>query len=203
MNIVQDEFDKILSLYTSDEFYEELKAAKETFVNRTGKIDEESDEYESRMNSFNHWYIFDYEREDSTRFIEKYLEQNNNEVAKSLAEINYSLFHFKKINFRKQIIINDVLHSEKFSLAKENGQLPLVEDDLFLGRAVKHNEEWYLLNGIVTLPREVLSILKKESKKVRKLNNNSEELGFLLNLERLKNRSIQYGHVDSNKIFNF
>ncbi|MAZ49947.1 MAG: hypothetical protein CME65_15400 [Halobacteriovoraceae bacterium] len=203
MNIVQDEFDKILDFYTSEKYYEELKAAKEAFVNRTGKIDEESDEYESRMNSFNHWYIFDYERKDGSRFIDKYLSSKPSEIAQSLSEINYSLFHFKKINFRKQIIINDVLHSERFSLAKENGHLPLVEDDLFLGRAVKFNEEWYLLNGIVTLPREVFSILKKESKKVRKLNNSSEELGFLLNLERLKNRSIQYGHVDSSKIFNF
>ena len=203
MNIIQDEFDKILTLYTSDKYYEELKAAKEAFINKTGKIDEESDEYESRMNSFNHWYIFDYERSDGSRFIDKYLKSVDNEVAASLSEINYSLFHFKKINFRKQIIISDVLHSEKFILAKENGHLPLVEDDLFLGRAVKYGDEWYLLNGVVTLPREVFSVLKKESKKVRKLNNSSEELGFLLNLERLKNRSLLYGHVDSSKIFNF
>ena len=113
------------------------------------------------------------------------------------------MFLFKKINFRKQIIINDILHSDKFVLSKENGTLPLVEDDLFLGRAVNYNDQWFLLNGIVTLPREVFSVLKKESKKVRKLNNSVEELGFLLNLERLKNRSIQYGHVDSSKIFNF
>lgn len=203
MNIVQDEFDKILSVYTSDQYYDELKAAKDSFITRTGKIDEESEEYESRMNSFNHWYIFDYEREDGSHFIDKYLEKNSNDLALSLKNINYSLFLFKKINFRKQIIINDILHSEKFILAKDNGTLPLVEDDLFLGRAVNYNEQWYLLNGIVTLPREVYSVLKKESKKVRKLNNSVEELGFLLNLERLKNRSLQYGHVDSSKIFNF
>ena len=155
------------------------------------------------MNSFNHWYIFDYEREDGSHFIDKYLENNSNDLALSLKNINYSLFLFKKINFRKQIIINDILHSDKFVLSKENGTLPLVEDDLFLGRAVNYNDQWFLLNGIVTLPREVFSVLKKESKKVRKLNNSVEELGFLLNLERLKNRSIQYGHVDSSKIFNF
>ncbi|MEE2671264.1 MAG: hypothetical protein VYA54_06120 [Bdellovibrionota bacterium] len=203
MNIVQDEFDKILSVYTSDQYYDELKAAKDSFITRTGKIDEESEEYESRMNSFNHWYIFDYEREDGSHFIDKYLENNSNDLALSLKNINYSLFLFKKINFRKQIIINDILHSDKFVLSKENGTLPLVEDDLFLGRAVNYNDQWFLLNGIVTLPREVFSVLKKESKKVRKLNNSVEELGFLLNLERLKNRSIQYGHVDSSKIFNF
>ena len=99
MNIVQDEFDKILSVYTSDQYYDELKAAKDSFITRTGKIDEESEEYESRMNSFNHWYIFDYEREDGSHFIDKYLENNSNDLALSLKNINYSLFLFKKINY--------------------------------------------------------------------------------------------------------
>jgi hypothetical protein len=64
-------------------------------------------------------------------------------------------------------------------------------------------EDHYLLNGLCTLPREVLSSLKKESKKIRKLNNVEEEEVFLLNLERLKTRSIQYGHIESSKIFTF
>lgn len=203
MNLIQEEFDKILATYTSDSFYEELKEAKEQFINKTGRIDEESEEYESRMNSFNHWYIFDYVRADGKTLIQNYQEKHPSGLIESMQTVNYSLFLFQKINFRRQIVIKDILHSNKFILSKENGTLPLVEDDLFLGRTVKHEEENYLLNGIVTLPREVYSALKKESKKIRKLNNSSEELGFLMNLERLKNRSIQYGHIDSNKIFNF
>jgi hypothetical protein len=203
MNIIQAELDKILTHFTTDEYYEELKHAKEQFTTKTGRIDEEAEEFESRMNSFNHWYIFDYQREDGSTFLQRYRELFPSDIVDCLLSVNYSLFLFQKINFRKQIVIKDVLHSEKFVLAKENGTLPLVEDDLFLGRSVKYQDEWYLLNGIVTMPREVYSVLKKESRKIRKLNNSMEELGFLLNLERLKNKSIQYGHIESSKIFNF
>lgn len=205
MNPVQNEFDHILQSFTQEKFYEELKLAKEQFISKTGRIDEESEEYESRMNSFNHWYVFDYVREGGGTFIEKYLKENKeeSEIKNSIANVKYSLYLFSKINFRKQIIIKDVLHSEKHILAKEHGPLPLVEDDLFLARSAEYQGEFYLLNGVVLLPREVYSVLKKESRKVRKLNNSTEELGFLLNLERLKNRSIQYGHIDSSKIFSF
>ena len=124
-------------------------------------------------------------------------------MATALLEASYSIFLFHKINFRKQVVIKDVLHSEKFSLAKDNGILALVENDLFLGRVVKYQESHYLFNGLCTLPREVYSTLKKESKKIRKLNDLHEEESFLLNLERLKARSVQYGHIESHKIFSF
>ena len=205
MKQVQEHIDLILQVYTKDKHYEDLKNAKEAYIKKTGKIDEETDEYESRMNSFNDWYIFNYKRENGTTIIEDYIK--NHDVAEDLGQAflntNYSLYHFSKINFRKQVVIKDILHSEKFVLGKDNDHLALVEDDLFVGRSVCLNEEHYLLNGLCTLPREVLSSLKKESKKIRKLNNPEEEEVFLLNLERLKTRSIQYGHIESSKIFSF
>ena len=157
------------------------------------------------MNSFNDWFVFNHRLDNGQRIIENYLEKNklDDDLKSSLLNTNYSLFLFSKINFRKQVIIEDVLHSNKFSLAKDNGILALVESDVFVGRVVTYKEENYLLNGLCTIPREVYSVLKKESKKIRKLNDSNEEEAFLLNLERLKSRSIQYGHIESNKIFSF
>ena len=53
----------ILQIYTKNAFYEDLKKARDLYITKTGKIDEETDEYESRMNSFNDWYLFNYQRE--------------------------------------------------------------------------------------------------------------------------------------------
>lgn len=205
MNIIQAEVDKILETYSEGFRYEEIKKAMDIFIIKTGKMDEESEEYEARMNSFNDWFVFNYRKEDGSRIIENHFKKNNDneEMKAALLSTKYSLFLFHKINFRKQVIIKDVLHSEKFTLATDNGILALVENDLFLGRFVTYKEKNYLLNGICTLPREVLSPLKKESKKIRKLNNQFEEESFLLNLERLKAKSIQYGHIESHKIFTF
>lgn len=205
MKLIQDHIDLILQVYTKDKHYEDLKNAKEAYIKRTGKIDEETDEYESRMNSFNDWYIFNYKREDGSTIIGDYVQNHevNDELGQALLNTKYSLYHFSKINFRKQVVIKDVLYSVKFVLSKDNDHLALVEDDLFVGRSVSIGEDHYLLNGLCTLPREVLSSLKKESKKIKKLNNVEEEEVFLLNLERLKTRSIQYGHIESSKIFTF
>ncbi len=205
MNVLQKEFENILNTYVSGKHYDELKLAKADFITRTGQIDEETDEYESRMNSFNDWYLFNYRKDDGSRIIDHYLKGKDAEddFIKAINSVTYSLFLFNKINFRKQVVIKDVLHDNKFVLSKENGELALVEDDLFVGRSIDYKGEKYLLNGLCTLPIEILSTLKKESKKIRKLNNSDEEEQFLLNLERLKTKSVQYGHIDSSKIFVF
>ncbi len=205
MNLVQECAEKLLQKFTENTYYENLKNAKDAYITKTGRIDEEAEEYESRMNCFNDWYLFNYKNDDGSKIIDG-IDQDNSfapEFKESLGHVNYSLFLFHKINFRKQIIIKDILHNSKLVISEKNGMLPLVEDDLFVGRSVNHEDENYLLNGICLLPREVLSVLKKETKKIRKLNNSDEEEAFLLNLERLKTRSIQYGHIESSRIFSF
>ena len=205
MSEVHLKIEKVLQNYTQDEFYDDLKAAKESFIKKTGRIDEEAEEYEGRMNSFNDWYLFNYRRENGEKIIDHFLEtqQLEDNFKAALDTVKYSLFHFAKINFRKQVVIKDVLHGDKFTNKREENNLGLVEDDLFVGRTIEYNGEIYILDGLCTIPREVLSILKKESKKIRKLNNVEEEEVFLLNLERLKTKSLQYGHIDSSKIFTF
>jgi len=205
MNIISTHIEKIIETYTQDTYYEDMKKAIDFYVEKTGKMNEESEEYESRMNSFNDWFIFNYRLGDGSRIIDQYmLDQTlEDEISKSLHNVNYSLFLFQKINYRKQIVINDILHGKKFSLAKDNETIALVEDDLFIGRVVELNGQSYLLSGICLLPRNVFSILKKQSKKIRKLNNQQEEENFLLQLEHLKTKSLQYGHVEADKIFTF
>lgn len=205
MNFIDEHIEKVLNVYTEGEYYDLLKEAKDLYVKLTGKMDEDTSEYESRMNTFNDWFIFNFRREDTRRVIDDYIQDHNidPELAKSFHNTNYSLFHFVKINFRKQIVLKDVLHNEKFVLNKEDCSLALLEDDIFVGRLVSHADKNYLLKGVCTLPRETFSILKKQSKKVRKLNSIEEEEKYLLILEKLKIKSLHYGHLNSEKIFIF
>jgi len=205
MNIITDHLQKIQGFYTQDSYFDLMKAAKAVFIEKTGKMDEDAQEYEARMNSFNDWFAFNYLPEASEKLIEVYLKENQveAEIAQSFRCVNYSLFHFKKINFRKQIVINDILHSKKFVLAKDSDMLALVEDDLFVSRSIEYKENHYLLPGLCLLPREILSILKKESKKIRKQENQKLEEDFLLKIEALKIRSLQYGHLESSDVFKF
>jgi hypothetical protein len=78
-----------------------------------------------------------------------------------------------------------------------------MEGDVFTGRVIKYRGESYLLKGVCILPQGVKSILKKQSKRVRKLNSFEEELRFLLQLESLKTKAMHYSHIDPAKIFIF
>ena len=205
MNVIERHIEKILVEYTQGEHYELLKKAKELFTELTGKLDEESDEYELRMNSFNDWFIFNFRRENDRRIIDDYIFEHkiDDELAKAFHNVNHSLFTYAKMNLKKQIVLKDLLHDKKFALGKDVKHFGMVQDDLFVGRIVQYQGENYLLKGMCPLPGNVLGNLKKQSKKIRKLNSWEEEEKFLLELERLKTKSLNYGHIDANKIFTF
>ncbi len=205
LDIVHNHLDKVLGLYTQGQFFADLKEAKDKYFSMTGKLDEDKDEFESRMNSFNDWYIFQYRQKDGSKVIEEYIRNNQleEELSQALLNVNHSLFEFNRTSFRKQIVLKDILHDEKIVLKKDHPTISLMEGDVFSGRVIKFKGESYLLRGVCTLPQGVKSILKKQSKKVRKLNSFDEELSFLLQLESLKTKAMHYSHIDPAKIFIF
>lgn len=205
MNTLKEHLEKVLVQYTQGEYFEELKAAKEIYFSLTGKLDEDRDEFEARMNCFNDWYLFQYKNKEGLRVIEDYIRHNDldGELSQAFLNVNHSLFEFSKVNFRKQIVLKDVLHDEKIILIKDHPHIGLVEGDIFIGRVLKYKGDNFLLRGVRTLPTPVKSILRKQSKKVRKLNSFEEELNFLLKLENLKTKTTHYAHIDPTKIFVF
>ena len=205
LDIVHEHLDKVLGLYTLGTHFDELKSAKDKYFNITGKLDEDKEEFESRMNCFNDWYVFQFRHNDGSKVIEDYIRTNqlDVELSQALLNVNHSLFEFSKINFRKQIVLHDILHDEKIVLVKNHPTISLMKGDVFTGRVIKYKGAYYLLRGVCILPQGVKSILKKQSKKVRKLNSFEEELNFLLLLESLKTNATHYGHIDPSKIFIF
>lgn len=205
LDIVHDHLDKVLGQYTQGTHFNALKDAKDKYFSLTGKLDEDRDEFESRMNSFNDWYIFQYRHNDGSKVIEDYIRSHEleEELSQALLNVNHSLFEFAKINFRKQIVLKDILHDEKITLVKNHPNISLMEGDVFTGRVIKYKGDYYLLRGVCILPQGVKSTLKKQSKKVRKMNSFDEELNYLLQLEQLKTKSMHYSHIDPTKIFIF
>lgn len=202
---VTQHLDHVLNRYTTGDFFDDLKKAKDRYFSLTGKLDEDKDEFESRMNCFNDWYIFQYRHQDGSKVIEDYIRTNelDEELSQALLNVNHSLFEFSKISFRKQVVLKDILHDEKVVLVKNHPRISLMVGDVFTGRVIKYKGDNYLLRGVCTLPQGVKSILKKQSKKVRKMNSFEEELNFLLQLEALKTKSMHYSHIDPTKIFIF
>lgn len=205
LELIDLHIEKMLATYTQGEYFDNLKSAKEHYITLTGKLDEDQDEFESRMNCFNEWYLFQNKNEQGQKIIEHYIRTNgiDEDLSQAFLNLNHSLFEFSRVNFRGQIVLDDILHDEKIALCRNQKNIGLVEDDIFIGRTVKYKGEYFLLKGICTLPSSLRAQFKKQSKKIRKINSFEEELKFLLHLESLKTKSMHYQHIEPSKIFIF
>ncbi len=205
---IENSIDKILSQFSTGDFYQSLSEAKKEYFKLTGQVTEEDDEYESRMNCFNNWYLFQRHDEDGRTIIDNFenflgSEKIDELLIDSLKNVHHSLFEFSKVSFRKNIVLKDILHDKKIILAKEQSSIGLLEGDLFTGRTIEYKEQTYLLRGVCDLPTSVKSVLKKQCKKIRKYNNEKEEISFLLELESLKTKYLRYSHIEPSRIFTF
>lgn len=201
----QEHLDKILSTYSEGKFYDHVVKAKKKYFELTGQTNEEDDDYEVRMRSFNNWFIMHYPVDGELTPLNLYL--NNNELGEELAEalnqFRYSVFEFTGKNLSGKLIIRDLLNKEKLIFTETSSVIPVFKNDIFIGRLLRCEEDLYLMDGMCLLPREAKSIIKKQVRKVRKLAQPENEYGFLLELENLKNKWQRFGHVDASKIFIF
>ena len=204
MDKIQEVLETAIERYSSNHFLDSIKEAKEEYFELAGKILEDDEDYESRMNGFTYWYLT--QRENNNKvLIEDFLKEKSVEenVEEALLNINHSLFEYNGKGLTGKHKFKDILHNDSLSIAKDKFGYSIVKGDLFVARSVDVESEIYFLDDVSLLPREVRSILVKECKKVRKLNDKTRDLQFLMEVERLKTKWRRYGHVDPKKIFVF
>lgn len=198
--------EKVLSHYSSGDFYETLLQAKDDYFSKTGKAFEEDEDYESRMASFNDWYCLQYRPDETGKtFFQKYILEHSvlAELEQAINEVNHSLYEYLGTNFRGLHVLKDILHDKKLTLAKEHSAPSMVKGDIFIGRTAFYRNEHYLFNGLRMMPKEARKPMAKEAKRVRKLHEKRHDLEFLFFTEALKTKWQRYGHIDVEKIFVF
>lgn len=199
-------FSSAIEEYTQGIHYETLLEAKKKYFDLTGQVNEDDDDYEARMNSFNEWYMLQFVSKRGTRTaISDYLVKNQVEdgVSNCFLNCNHSLFEFTGRNLKKHFVLKDILHGAKVPLAKNQPLPGILKNDIFTGRIISVKDEKFLLPGLRVIPKEVKSILAKQSKQIRKLQNPDSEIEFLLQVEYLNTKWKRYGHIDATKIFTF
>ncbi len=199
-NQFQETFEKVLGRYTQGPFESDFLRAREEFFGLVGQVDEEHEEFESKMNIFHEWYFFDY---DQRRIFGDYL--NNPDFDINLKEIlrnqRHSLFEYCGKSFRGLDYFKDFISGEKIYLAKDAQRPPLVKDDIFIGRFIVEGEHNYLLPGLCILPKKVRTTLIKKAQKVGSLKDEDKKLEFLMELLSLRSKWKRYSHLDPTKIF--
>ena len=192
--------------FSKDEHYQTLVKAKETYFSKTGKVQEEDDDYENRMTLFNEWYVFHFTYGGiGDTPIRRYIARRSlpEEITDFFMNVVHSVFEYSGKNFRGQVVLSDILHNKKVTLSKDSKKPPLLKGDLFLGRVLVSKKEGHLLNGVCLLPKEVKSKIGKKAKRVRKADDPKVEMDFLLEVEALNTKSRHYPHLEAKKIFVF
>ena len=204
--VIKEHLNNALNTFSQGEYLDDMLEAKKVYFEVTGIANEEDDDYESRMNSFNDWYVLQFQSSRSARtVIKEYIVQNQveDEVKDSLLNFSFSYYEFVGRSFRKHIVLKDILHDKKILLPKDHYELGMVKNDTFVGRLITHQDQSFLLDGVCVMPKEVSYLLKKEAKKVRKMDKEEEEIHFLMQLENLKTKWQRFLHIDPLKIFVF
>lgn len=204
MNLLFTTLEKILTEYTSGDNYETLRYARNEYFLLTGQINEDDEDYELRMNSFNDWYLFHFiNPELKTTIISHYIKNNEveDELKYSLSNPVYSLFESKGNGITGGKVLRDFIHSKTYTFKKDTILPAIMKKDLFTGRILNYEGEPYLLSGICFLPKRIKPLIKDECAKIAGYKDPVQERSFLLRTEYLKTKWNRYGHLDARKVF--
>ncbi len=206
IDILEKHLDKIIEEYNTDSRRRpHLMRAKEMYIEHTGMVDEDADDFESRMNNFYEWFIFNFEFEEGKTIISRYINENSieKEVLSALKDTTFSVFEFLKFNLKKQIVIKDLLHDTKFVLPNDHTKISVFPGDIFVCRFSNFDGNRYMLRGSTSISTGAKSNILKQAKKVRRYSDPKDELKFLLEVQFLQNKSQRYAHIDPAKVFVF
>ncbi len=196
--------EKVVTHFSTEKHYDDLLKAKELYFEKTGKALEEDPDYESRMSSFNDWYVLQYKKnkEDKT-LIAIYMENHkvSEDLINAVKSFEHGLYEFMGKGLFGSFVLKDLLHGKKIKLSKSHSTPSFVKGDIFLGRVAMYGDEYYMFNGLCLLPRQAKRMLKKQIHKVAKYNDLEVEHSFLLKTEALKTKWLRYGHVNVERIF--
>ncbi|MCO4794635.1 MAG: hypothetical protein KC493_13030, partial [Bacteriovoracaceae bacterium] len=148
--VIKGHIEKALLEFSKDDHLETLLEAKREYFSLTGQANEEDEDFESRMNSFNDWYVLQFVSNKGTRtiikeYVKRYTLPDN--LKDCLMSVNHSLFEYTGKNLRRQDVLKDILHDKKVALPKDFPKPALIKNDLFVGRIITMGEENYLLDG--------------------------------------------------------
>lgn len=198
---MKDLLKDIIETYTNGKFENQFKIALSEYVEQAGKAINDSPEYEPYMQRFQAWFVFHWRDQEGKRLIEDYIKKNtlkrNQEEA--LIDVNFSFFEVTD-QTKDHWVLYDHLHHKKLKI--KDLSLVLMKDDLFIGRTVSDQED-FLLEGVCLVPKNLLDLIKRQCKKVRKLISLHQEEAYLLKLESLCLRANMYRNLNHESLFDF
>ena len=204
---IHDYLDKVLTTYSTGAYYDEVKKAKNEFFDRTGKVAEGSEKFESQMRAFLDWYLFDRPMDKAQLcpiklfLIEKADEilPGDHEIYQGLTQSIHSVFELQKVR-DEDVYVKDLVSGEKYIVEDSEINLGFTKGDVFEARLLKLRDRLVFGNSFTFHPREVRSFILKQIKQVRYLDH-AHKLKLFQKLSSMRLKTDQYPHIDVRHIY--
>lgn len=206
--IFKQSLQKLIGFFTTPDFADELKDAKEQFFGNTGTLDENRPNYNLRMYQFYEWYFI-------TRPLRSYMkppvavcEQQRGlrlteEDRQAIEILNKSHQHllFEFIKIKKDILtVKDLLHAQKMDVHCSQFVFGFDSKEYFQARIIEIDGQKYFLNSFCFHPESSQKFIQNEIKVLQKNKDlNLEDL--LLRLNKMRYKFEQYKHVKPEMIY--
>jgi hypothetical protein len=200
--IFEEVLDRLLTLYTSDEYSDEILKAKVEFFERSvPSVDDDTAQFNLRMSQFLDWYLFSRKLTGPALSPIEYALQDkqfpkrdsDTEHFKSLLNATHSVFEYLKSK-DNDIYIRDLFSGNKIVVKNSEVNAGFNKDDVFSVRIIPHGDSYVFAKGFCFHPPEARKYILKEIK-LHKNTSHEEKEKLLLKLLRMKNKVDQYKHI--------
>lgn len=203
----QPYLDRIVAVYGSEAYRDELRRAKAEFFRLTGEVHEDDSFYELRMATFFDWYLFDRPMEGDVRSpVHRYVLEHRLSMApeeratfEGFLDNIHSLFEVRR---RKpgHVVLKDLLAGEKHVVVERRMRSTLDKGDLLEARLIPFGGELYFTRGLCFYPREARRYILREARRARKAGGD-EPAELIRRLAYLRYLQERFRHVDVKRIY--
>lgn len=210
MKIYDTILEKLMHHYSSEEFIDEVQAAKLNFFEFAGLMDETSPDFEFKMIQFVEWYLFSRPLLSmGTAPILHVLENKNYDISTeeqkyydNLSQHRHSLFQLQKIS-KNDLYIKDLFSDYKLIIRDSDTVMGFNKEELFEARLIPHEDSFVFTRAYCFHPPQATKYILKEIKllKKEKFMDPQKREDLIFKLYKMKNKLDQYKHVTIERIY--
>src|SRR5712692_5736003 len=210
--MIQPQFDLLLA-HVAPQVDDIVGAKQEYFAQTGGEVHEDDRCFESRLQAFFNWYLFD-RRLDGVTPAQRFLQDRgetkaaDKEVLMGFTQTRLGLYEYRgRKSFllgpkKGQVRVRDAVTRKVFDVTERRQMHGLEIGDLFEARLVPVGGTWHFSTSFTYHPREMTPVIVREIKK-RKKQGPVDVRALVWELERMSLQADRFKNVSIEAIYNF
>lgn len=193
--------ERLIVHFASEQFADDVAAAKKEFFDEAGVMDEENPSFEMRMTQFLEWYLFARPLRGgpltpgqlALQSDDFAMAEDQRPWFENLANSRHSLFEFLRIR-GEDIYVRDLFQNKKIVIRGSPIRIGFSREELFDARLIPTGEEHSFSRAFCFHPEGASKFILSEVKKARK-GTPAEQEALMLKLLKMRYKFEQYRHL--------